>query len=131
VRAATLNLWGRSGAWEERRRVLADGFAALRPDVVLLQEAADPAHVAEVLGPELEAEREASPSRPRAWSRRWPASVTWCSPATWTRRPTPPASASRAAARGPALEIADCRLLFAEPPWASDHFGVVADLRPF
>ena len=26
VRVATLNLWGRRGAWAERRSVLADGF---------------------------------------------------------------------------------------------------------
>jgi endonuclease/exonuclease/phosphatase family metal-dependent hydrolase len=34
---------------------------------------------------------------------------------------------------GPLLEVADCRLLFDRPcdgVWASDHFGVVADLRP-
>ena len=33
---------------------------------------------------------------------------------------------------GPTLEIVDCRLAFDEPidgEWASDHFGVVADLR--
>jgi endonuclease/exonuclease/phosphatase family metal-dependent hydrolase len=32
---------------------------------------------------------------------------------------------------GPTLDIADCRLIFDEPPWASDHFGLVADLTPF
>ena len=39
VRVATLNLWGRRGAWEERRRVLIDGFRVLRPDLVTFQEA--------------------------------------------------------------------------------------------
>lgn len=39
VSVATLNLWGRRGAWEERRRVLADGFCELRPDLVAFQEA--------------------------------------------------------------------------------------------
>lgn len=39
VRVATLNLWGRRGDWDERRRVLVDGFRALEPDVVALQEA--------------------------------------------------------------------------------------------
>ena len=39
VRVATLNLWGRSGAWDERRSVLIDGFRQLQPDVVALQEA--------------------------------------------------------------------------------------------
>jgi endonuclease/exonuclease/phosphatase family metal-dependent hydrolase len=32
---------------------------------------------------------------------------------------------------GPTLDVEDCRLIFADPPWASDHFGVTADLTPF
>jgi endonuclease/exonuclease/phosphatase family metal-dependent hydrolase len=36
---ATLNLWGTSGDWPARRRVLADGFKALQPDLVAFQEA--------------------------------------------------------------------------------------------
>jgi mRNA deadenylase 3'-5' endonuclease subunit Ccr4 len=39
VRVATLNLWGRRRAWEERRRVLVEGFRELQPDLVALQEA--------------------------------------------------------------------------------------------
>jgi endonuclease/exonuclease/phosphatase family metal-dependent hydrolase len=39
VRVATLNLWGRRGEWDERRRVLAEGFGKLRPDLVAFQEA--------------------------------------------------------------------------------------------
>jgi endonuclease/exonuclease/phosphatase family metal-dependent hydrolase len=38
----------------------------------------------------------------------------------------------RGGARGPLLDVADCRLVFTEPVdgvWASDHFGVLADLR--
>jgi hypothetical protein len=34
---------------------------------------------------------------------------------------------------GPTLAVADCALAFDEPVdgvWASDHFGVVADLEP-
>jgi endonuclease/exonuclease/phosphatase family metal-dependent hydrolase len=38
MRAATLNLWGRHGDWEARRKVLIDGFRTLAPDVVALQE---------------------------------------------------------------------------------------------
>lgn len=37
----------------------------------------------------------------------------------------------RCGVHGPTLEVADCRLAFDEPvdeTWASDHFGVVADL---
>jgi hypothetical protein len=39
VRVATLNLWGRRGAWGERRPVLIDGFRRLQPDLVAFQEA--------------------------------------------------------------------------------------------
>jgi endonuclease/exonuclease/phosphatase family metal-dependent hydrolase len=38
LRVATLNLWGLSGAWDDRRSVLIDGFRELRPDLVALQE---------------------------------------------------------------------------------------------
>jgi hypothetical protein len=37
VRAATLNLGGQHGAWDQRRAVLADGPRELRPDVVAFQ----------------------------------------------------------------------------------------------
>jgi endonuclease/exonuclease/phosphatase family metal-dependent hydrolase len=40
VRVATLNLWGRRGAWDERRSVLVDGLRQLQPDIVTFQEAA-------------------------------------------------------------------------------------------
>lgn len=39
VRVFTLNLWGRHGAWDGRRRVLADGLRELSPDVIAFQEA--------------------------------------------------------------------------------------------
>jgi endonuclease/exonuclease/phosphatase family metal-dependent hydrolase len=39
MRVATLNLWGRQGAWDERRSVLIEGFRQLRPDIVAFQEA--------------------------------------------------------------------------------------------
>ena len=39
VRVATLNLWGRHGAWAERRSMLIGGFRELRPDLVAFQEA--------------------------------------------------------------------------------------------
>ena len=39
VRFATLNLWGRRGAWDKRRSVLIDGFRKLQPDLVAFQEA--------------------------------------------------------------------------------------------
>jgi endonuclease/exonuclease/phosphatase family metal-dependent hydrolase len=39
VRIVTLNLWGRRGAWVERRSKLIAGFRALQPDLVAFQEA--------------------------------------------------------------------------------------------
>jgi hypothetical protein len=39
VRVATLNLWGRRGAWDERRSVLVEGFRRLWLDLVAFQEA--------------------------------------------------------------------------------------------
>lgn len=39
IRVATLNLWGRNGAWEERRSVLMDGLRRLQPDLIAFQEA--------------------------------------------------------------------------------------------
>jgi endonuclease/exonuclease/phosphatase family metal-dependent hydrolase len=54
VRVATLNLWGRRGAWDERRRVLAECFRALDPDLVAFQEtvvADDYDQVTDILGP--------------------------------------------------------------------------------
>lgn len=35
----TLNLWNRYGDWAARRRVLVEGFRALRPDLAAFQEA--------------------------------------------------------------------------------------------
>jgi endonuclease/exonuclease/phosphatase family metal-dependent hydrolase len=39
---------------------------------------------------------------------------------------------TRSGPHGPLLDVADCRLVFDQPVdgvWASDHFGVLADLR--
>jgi endonuclease/exonuclease/phosphatase family metal-dependent hydrolase len=38
IRVATLNLWGRQGAWDERRAVLVEGLHRLRPDVIAFQD---------------------------------------------------------------------------------------------
>ena len=54
MRVATLNLWGRRGEWDERRRVLAEGFRELDPDLVAFQEAVVSDgydQVADILGP--------------------------------------------------------------------------------
>jgi hypothetical protein len=39
LRVTTLNLWGRHGAWDERRSVLVDGLRELQPDIIAFQEA--------------------------------------------------------------------------------------------
>jgi endonuclease/exonuclease/phosphatase family metal-dependent hydrolase len=41
LRFLTLNLWGENGPWQERMEVVADGVAALAPDVIGLQEVRD------------------------------------------------------------------------------------------
>jgi hypothetical protein len=54
VRVATLNLWGRRGAWDARRSVLVGGFRGLRPDLVAFQEAIVGSgydQVTDILGP--------------------------------------------------------------------------------
>jgi hypothetical protein len=38
LRILTLNLWGRNGAWTDRRSVLIERFHALQPNLVALQE---------------------------------------------------------------------------------------------
>ncbi|WP_433017192.1 endonuclease/exonuclease/phosphatase family protein [Kribbella sp. CA-294648] len=38
LRVATLNIWCRHGDWPARREILREGFRALRPDLVALQE---------------------------------------------------------------------------------------------
>lgn len=55
IRVVTLNLWGRSGAWEERRPVLADGLRKLGADLLAFQEAVvldGYDQVADLLGPD-------------------------------------------------------------------------------
>jgi endonuclease/exonuclease/phosphatase family metal-dependent hydrolase len=54
LRVLTLNLWGRSGAWEERRSVLVEGLRELRPDLIGFQEPIkhdDYDQVVDLLGP--------------------------------------------------------------------------------
>jgi endonuclease/exonuclease/phosphatase family metal-dependent hydrolase len=55
VRVATLNLWSVGGAWNGRRKVLAEGFRILQPDLIGFQEAyktADRDTVREIVDPE-------------------------------------------------------------------------------
>lgn len=55
VRILTLNLWGRNGAWADRRAALIEGFRAMQPDLVALQEVIKTDtydQVMDLLGPE-------------------------------------------------------------------------------
>jgi endonuclease/exonuclease/phosphatase family metal-dependent hydrolase len=115
MRVVTQNLRGRRGDWAGRRAVLVEGLRDLEPDLVALPEAIvndEYDRVLDVLGP------ATSPTRARG------------SPVTtpmWRRgRPfdrEPPAAGRRARAR-PAHDAQP-----REGVWASDHFGLVADLE--
>jgi endonuclease/exonuclease/phosphatase family metal-dependent hydrolase len=55
LRVATLNLWGRQGDWQARRKVMVDGFRDLELDLVAFQEVittADSDQAADILGPD-------------------------------------------------------------------------------
>jgi endonuclease/exonuclease/phosphatase family metal-dependent hydrolase len=59
---ATLNVWRRHGDWPARRTVLANGLAALKPDIVALQEAIktdEHDQVRDLLGPDHHASHQA------------------------------------------------------------------------
>jgi len=69
LRFLTLNLWGENGPWQARMQIVADGVAALAPDVIALQE------VREVPGrvPNLAAEI----ARPHGWHHVFAPSTAW------------------------------------------------------
>jgi endonuclease/exonuclease/phosphatase family metal-dependent hydrolase len=78
VRVLTLNLWGRRGAWTDRRQVLVDGLRELRPDLVAFIEAIktdDYDQVVDLLGSEFhvahQAEREPD-GQGASIASRWP-----------------------------------------------------------
>ncbi len=55
MRVITLNLWGRHGVWDDRRRVLIDGLHQLQPDIAVLQEVVvtdDYDQAADLFGPD-------------------------------------------------------------------------------
>jgi hypothetical protein len=100
IRVMTLNLWGRRGAWLERWSVLIDGLRDLQPDLVAFVEAIKTEEYDQV--------------------------VDLLGPGFHVAH-----QAACAEHRAPTLDIAACTLAFDEPiegVWASDHFGVVADL---
>jgi hypothetical protein len=112
IRVVTLNLWGRGDAWEERRPVLADGVGisiAIHPD--------DPGHTF-------------TPSNPPVPSRSNPMVVDGERVLEVGRRVDH--IMVRCGHHGPTLDVVACERIFDEPVdgvWASDHFGVMADLE--
>jgi hypothetical protein len=96
IRVVTLNLWGRSGAWEERRSVLAAGLRKLDADLLAFQEAvvADGYdQVADLLGPDYTSPTRAA-GPPTASACRSPAAGRWarCTRSTCTSPRGPEAS---------------------------------------
>jgi endonuclease/exonuclease/phosphatase family metal-dependent hydrolase len=78
MRVLTLNLWGRRGAWDDRRSVLIDGLRDLGPDLVAFQEAIvddDYDQVTDLLGPDFhtahQVDREAD-GQGASIASRWP-----------------------------------------------------------
>jgi endonuclease/exonuclease/phosphatase family metal-dependent hydrolase len=123
LRVATLNLWGQRGDWAARRRVLAAGFARLNADLVAFQEAivtdgAD--QVREILGGDYhvvhQREREGDGQGVSIGG----------------RLPVHGRILARCGEHGgPTLAVSSCERIFDRPAdgvWASDHFGLTADL---
>lgn len=69
MRFLTLNLWGENGPWEARMALVAEGLAALAPDVVMLQE------VREVPG--RVPNQAATLAAPRGWHHVFAPSTAW------------------------------------------------------
>src|SRR5215211_4315224 len=83
VRVATLNLWGRHGAWDERRSVLSDGLRELEADVIAFQEAiANDGYdqVSDLLGPGFHVHHQAGREADGlglSIASRWPLGEVW------------------------------------------------------
>jgi endonuclease/exonuclease/phosphatase family metal-dependent hydrolase len=85
VRVVTQNLWGRRGDWQNRRRVLREGLAGLRPDLVALPESVvndeydqvrdvlgDDFHVAHQQAREPGDDSDVEPGQGHSLASRWP-----------------------------------------------------------
>ncbi|MFB4300324.1 endonuclease/exonuclease/phosphatase family protein [Actinomadura sp. NTSP31] len=83
MRVLTLNLWGARGRWAERRRMIADGVRALRPDLVAFQESIETAsydQAADLLGPEYQVVQQADrdpDGQGISIGSRWPVAAAW------------------------------------------------------
>jgi endonuclease/exonuclease/phosphatase family metal-dependent hydrolase len=72
VRVLTLNIWNREGPWPQRRALLREWLARLKPDLIGLQEAKDEAQVREFCGPEYHIVWTGSERSGTAIVSRWP-----------------------------------------------------------
>ena len=78
LRVVTINMWGRRGAWDERRAVLKAGLADLSPDLISIQEAVRTTAydmVADVLGSDYHVAYQHQPEadgQSAAVASRWP-----------------------------------------------------------
>jgi endonuclease/exonuclease/phosphatase family metal-dependent hydrolase len=78
LRVVTVNVWGRRGAWDERRAVLKAGLADLKPDLVSFQESVRTAAydmVADLLGSDYHVAYQQHPEadgQSAAVASRWP-----------------------------------------------------------
>ena len=148
LRVLTLNLWQRYGAWADRRSVLIDGIRAKQPDLVAFAESIktdEYDQTVDLLGEGFNvAYSKARDTNGMGISiaSRWPVEEVREVDLNVTSRTAGfPCTAlvARVAAPDPigsllfgtALDIAACERIFDEPVngiWASDHFGLVADL---
>src|SRR5215210_5119484 len=100
VRVATPNLWGRSGAWDERKAILIDGFRQLQPNIVALQEVVKTDgydQVADLLGPEFRVAHHGGRSEDgtgAAIASRWPLGRCLEQACAEPRRAAPPTGGS-------------------------------------
>lgn len=137
MRVVTQNLWGRRGAWEERREALVEGMRRLEPDLVALPESIktdEYDQVVDVLGPGYHVAHQSARERGddsdveagqgHSLASRWPLGEVRELDLHLTPRTI-----------GFACGTLVAEVLAPEPFgtllfgfWASDHFGVCADL---
>jgi endonuclease/exonuclease/phosphatase family metal-dependent hydrolase len=147
IRVLTLNLWGVRGDWSSRREVLRTGLRAPRPDLLALQETIvtdSYDQVRDLLGAEYHVvhQRDREPDgQGVSLASRWPMRHVEELDLNVSERTADFACTTLLAEIdspiGPLLlvnlAIRDCQRIFDQPQggvWASDHFGLVADLAP-
>jgi endonuclease/exonuclease/phosphatase family metal-dependent hydrolase len=143
MRVLTLNLWGRRGDWDARRLVLVEALRELRPDLVAFQEAVvteEYDQAADLLGAEFHLAHQRERLLPGRVAERPRQRAVGDVHAAQSARARlglalPAARLRPRALRGArrtTLEVTACARVLDEPVdgvWATDHFGVVAELE--